>query len=99
MFGAWQVYLRLAFAGEPNEGSHGPSPVPLRGMVQKAREVLREDVIGAANWELAFLAFVLACWCYFAYRTIAAARSLGRPPRARSWCRWWAWGRCSCSRS
>lgn len=80
VFGAWQVYLRLAFAASPTEGSHGPSPVPLRGMVQKAREVLREDVIGAANWELAFLAFVLACWCYFAYRTIAAARSLGRPP-------------------
>ncbi len=31
VFGAWQVYLRLAFAASPTEGSHGPSPVPLRG--------------------------------------------------------------------
>jgi hypothetical protein len=80
VFGAWQVYLRLALAASPTEGSHGPSPVPLRGMFQKAREVVREDVIGAANWELAFLAFVLACWAYFAVRTVMMARRLGRAP-------------------
>jgi hypothetical protein len=42
--------------------------------------VVREDVIGAANWELAFLAFVLACWAYFAVRTVQSARRLGREP-------------------
>jgi hypothetical protein len=80
VFGLWQIYLRLALAASPTDGSHGPSPVPLRGMFQKAREVVREDVIGAANWELAFLAFVLACWAYFAVRTVQAARRLGRAP-------------------
>ena len=54
--------------------------VPLRGMFQKARDVLREDVIGAANWEIAFLAFVLACWVYFAVRSLAALRRLDRAP-------------------
>lgn len=74
VFGIWQAYLRLAFAASPTQGSHGPSPVPLRGAFQKVRDVVREDVIGAANWEIAFVAFVFACFAYFAYRSLAAAR-------------------------
>ena len=80
VFGLWQVYLRLAFAASPTEGSHGPSAVPLRGTIQKLRNVVREDVIGAANWEIAFVAFTFACLVYFAFRTVAVARSSGSRP-------------------
>ncbi|MBN1527613.1 MAG: hypothetical protein JW895_01030 [Thermoleophilaceae bacterium] len=80
VFGAWQAYLRLAFAASPTEGSHGPSAVPIRGVIEKVRTVVREDLVGAANWELAFLAFVLICWAYFAVRAVASIRAHGRAP-------------------
>ena len=35
VFGGLADGPRLAFAASPTEGSRGPSPVPLQGMVQK----------------------------------------------------------------
>ena len=80
VLGLWQLYLRIALTASPTAGVNKPSPVPLRGAVQKAREVLREDLLGAAHWELACVGVLLAVWVAFA---AAGARSLGELLRER----------------
>lgn len=71
VFGAWQVYLRLALASPvvPSDAAR-PSPIPLLGAAQKIHAVLASDYIGPANWELLFVALMLAIPLYFVVRSL-----------------------------
>ena len=82
VFGVWQLYLRLALTGSPTAGAAKPSIVPLLGAARKVREVLREDVLGAANWELLFIGLLLAIVAFFAVRSAEVTRAV---LRTRSW--------------
>ena len=59
--------------GAPPLDAAKPSIVPLLGAARKAREVLREDVLGAANWELLFIGLLLTLVAFFAVRTAEVA--------------------------
>ena len=78
VFAAWQIYLRLALAAPvvPEEAAR-PSPIPLLGAVRKIHAVLQSDYLGAANWELLFVALLLLMALTF------LIRSLGVLDRAR----------------
>jgi hypothetical protein len=77
----WQLYLRVALTGSPTDDVNKPSAVPLRGAVQKAREVLRQDVLGAAHWELACVGVLLAVWLAFAVAGVRPLATLLRDRR------------------
>jgi hypothetical protein len=69
-YGCWNVYLEVAFRhAQARTEVTSPSPVPLVGAIQKIGNVLRTDVVGAANWELAFVLLALAVWGYLAVRS------------------------------
>jgi hypothetical protein len=88
VFGAWQLYLRLALASPvtPDEAEK-PSIVPLLGALRKVREVLKHDWLGAANWELLFVGLLLLMPAYFLARSLGpvveAWRSRSLPARER----------------
>ena len=94
VFGIWQLYIRLALAGSPTEGSEKHMIVPLLGAARKVREVLCKDITGTANWELLFVGFLLATVGFFAVRSVEPVRMALRtrrwPPRERL-TRWWPW--------
>jgi hypothetical protein len=71
VFAAWQTYLRLALASPvvPDVAAR-PSPVPLLGAARKVKAVLSNDYIGAANWEVLFVALLLAISLYFLVRSL-----------------------------
>ena len=81
VLGLWQLYLRVALTGSPTEGVHKPSVVPLRGAVQKAREVLRQDILGAAHWELLCVGVLLLVWLAFALAGVKPLAALVRDRR------------------
>jgi hypothetical protein len=85
-YGCWNAGLALAFSdARPRMDVTSPSLVPLAGAVRKIRNVLNADVVGAANWELAFVLLALAVWIYLAARTwrlIARLVRAGWPARA-----------------
>ena len=85
VLGVWQVVLRLMLAGDPSGGAERPSVVPLLGALRKVHSLLHEDVIGAANWEVAFVTVLLAAWAFFcvcAVVMVARRRQAGgRPSR------------------
>jgi hypothetical protein len=68
LFAAWNGYLELAFPHSLAR-TQTPSLLPLVGAFEKAREVVRTDVVGAANWELAFILLALLAWGYLAVRS------------------------------
>jgi hypothetical protein len=88
VFGAWQVYLRLALASPVTpDTAERPSIVPLLGAYRKLREVLESDWLGAANWEVLFVGLLLLIPALFLVRsagTVAEGlRSRSLPPRDR----------------
>ena len=82
VLGLWQLVLQLALSGSPTSDANKPSIVPLRGAIQKVREVVREDGIGGANWEILFVGLLLACCVYFAVWSVVRLRRAWRerPP-------------------
>ena len=88
VFGAWQIYLRAAMASPVvPEYAARPSPVPLLGAARKVKAVLGSDYVGAANWELLFVALLLLLALYFAVRSLPvldwARRARALPDRER----------------
>ncbi len=79
---AWQVLLRLTLAASPTEGTHRPSVVPLLGAARKVREVLRLDALGAANWEVACVVFLLAACALLLVRAVLVTLDAVRARRA-----------------
>ncbi len=77
---AWQAYLRVALAAPPTDGAASPSLVPLLGAARKGGEVLNNDILGAANWELAFVGILLLTTLAFA---VASAGPVARVIRER----------------
>jgi hypothetical protein len=74
VFGAWQLYLRLALASPVTpDAAERPSAVPLLGAARKLREVLQTDWLGPANWEVLFVALMLLLPAYFLVRSISTA--------------------------
>jgi hypothetical protein len=71
VFGAWQVYLRVALASPvvPWDAAR-PSPIPLLGAARKIHAVLTSDYIGPANWELLFVTLMLLIPLYFIVRSL-----------------------------
>jgi hypothetical protein len=71
VFAAWQVYLRVALASPvvPDVAAR-PSPIPLLGAARKVHAVLKSDYVGAANWEVLFVALLLLLAVYFAVRSL-----------------------------
>jgi hypothetical protein len=82
VYGAWQIYLRVALASPvvPDVAAR-PSPIPLLGAARKVNAVLKSDYVGAANWELLFVALLLLFALYFAVRSL---RVLDWARRARA---------------
>ena len=72
VFGAWQLYLRLALAAPvtPEEAAR-PSIVPLWGAMRKVWQVIHEDWLGAANWEVLFVTLLLLIPAFFLVKSIA----------------------------
>jgi hypothetical protein len=88
VFGAWQIYLRLALASPVTpEEAERPSVVPLLGAYRKLREVLERDWLGAANWEVLFVLLLLLMPALFLVRSAGpvaeALRSRALPSRER----------------
>jgi hypothetical protein len=82
VFGAWQLYLRLAFTAPVTPSAiDRPSVVPLLGAARKVREVLEDDWLGPANWELLFVALLLLIPLFFLVKSLGAIR-LGWRDRA-----------------
>jgi hypothetical protein len=86
VFGVWQTYLRLALAAPVTpENAARPSPVPLWGAMRKVWQVIHEDWLGAANWEVLFVLVLLSIPAYFLVKSIAPVRralaSREVPPR------------------
>jgi hypothetical protein len=86
VFAAWQVYLRVALAAPVvPEYAARPSPIPLLGAARKVNAVLKSDYVGAANWELLFVALLLLFALYFLVRSVGvldwARRSRALPDR------------------
>jgi hypothetical protein len=71
VFGVWQAYLRLALAGPvtPEEAAK-PSIVPLWGAMRKVWQVIHEDWLGAANWEVLFVTLLLLISFFFLVKCI-----------------------------
>jgi hypothetical protein len=71
VFAAWQIYLRVALASPvvPDIAAR-PSPIPLLGALRKVNTVLKNDYVGAANWEVLFVALLLLFPLYFAIRSL-----------------------------
>ena len=83
VWGAWQLYLAVALATSVTSDSSKPSVVPLLGAIRKVREVVRHDVTGTGNWEIAFIALILLVTLYFLVRSVAVLQ-LGRRLRTMS---------------
>jgi hypothetical protein len=77
VWGAWQLYLGVVLATSVTSDSSKPSVVPLLGALRKVHEVVRHDVTGTANWEIAFVALVLLVTLYFLVKSLAVLQ-LGR---------------------
>jgi hypothetical protein len=79
---AWQAYLRLAFAAPVTPAdTERPGLVPLQGVFEKIKEVLRVDWLGVANWELLFVGFLLVTVAYFFAESVVAADRMRRSRR------------------
>jgi hypothetical protein len=74
----WQGVLRLVLAASPTDDANSPSWIPLVGAVRAADDIARHDVLGAANWELAFMALVLALCGLLAVQTARVVRRAWR---------------------
>jgi len=71
VFAAWQAYLRLTFAGPVTpDVAAKPSIVPLWGAMRKVWQVIHEDWLGAANWEILFVTLLLLISFYFLVKCI-----------------------------
>jgi hypothetical protein len=81
IFGAWQLYLRLALVAPvtPEEAAR-PSIVPIWGAMRKIKQVIHEDWLGAANWEVLFVSLLLLMPLFFLVRSLEV---LDRARRAR----------------
>ncbi len=85
VLGAWQIGLRLILAAPVTpDAAERPSIVPLLGAVRKAREVIRLDWLGAAHWELLFVALLLGISLYLGGRGLLAVVACGRARRLPS---------------
>jgi hypothetical protein len=71
VFAAWQLYLRLALVGPvtPEEAAK-PSIVPIWGAMRKVWQVIHEDWLGAANWEILFVGLLLLISFFFLWKSI-----------------------------
>ena len=86
VFGSWNVGIRIVVPQSSAVEVESPSPVPLVGALEKLGQLLREDVVAAANWELLFLLLSLWVWGFLAWRSRTALALLRRrewPSRAQ----------------
>lgn len=81
--GGWEAYMRLGFADQGSAAYvETPQPAPFLGAVSHIRSVLRNDVVGAANWEILFITLSLVAWLYL---LVASARIVYPRLRQRVW--------------
>lgn len=80
-FAAWMLFVSRYLHDAVERPVDSPSPVPIAGAVEKVATVLRDRILGTANWEIAFVILALAIWVFLALRSVPFLKRL----KARAW--------------